>query len=502
MQDIINSIKRNYLLSIIVIGLISLSLYSTFAMFTASASTNDIVNLSAATLPTDTEIVEYERVTIGAGDKKTIQFTVKNSTSGSLYYGAWYEMIKPTSIDDNIQIAKSEDTPNDTTGLLTTGSSAIVSLVIENETSSSVIVNIGIAYSSTSSMNLPTNRYLITKTYFPGDLLLKTTDINKFNNKGNYDISVNCSNATARWDYTNWKLVVSSLNGTTCNPTFTSREDNLSEYIIDNVGTTQGNGQIVNENGYRYEGKDPNNYVLFNNELWRIIGVFDSETHGQSGNLTKIIRNDSIGSYAWHKSNTNDWSASSLKTILNDYYYNSENGTGETACYFYTTTVSGNCNFTEIGLSASARSMIQNVTWKLGGHSSASATAEAFYGYERGTTVYSGRPTTATGYIGLMYPSDYGYSVLASSCARTTNLGSYNTSTCGGQSWLLKQGNEWTMTPYSSSSINVFRVSHSAFLASHGAYYGYAVRPVAYLKSSVYIVSGDGSQNNPYILGD
>lgn len=26
---------------------------------------------------------------------------------------------------------------------------------------------------------------------------------------------------------------------------------------------------------YHYIGKDPNNYIIFNNELWRIIGVFD-----------------------------------------------------------------------------------------------------------------------------------------------------------------------------------------------------------------------------------
>ena len=32
MQDIINNIKKNYLLSIIVIGLIVLSLYSTFGL--------------------------------------------------------------------------------------------------------------------------------------------------------------------------------------------------------------------------------------------------------------------------------------------------------------------------------------------------------------------------------------------------------------------------------------------------------------------------------------
>ena len=145
--------------------------------------------------------------------------------------------------------------------------------------------------------------------------------------------------------------------------------------------------------------------------------------------------------------------------------------------------------------------MIENVTWHLGGYSSPSATTEAFYGYERGTTVYSGRPPTATGYIGLMYPSDYGYSVLSSSCSRTTNLSDYDTATCAGQSWLYGQGYEWTITPRSSRSSSVFRVNDSGILNNNNADNGNAVRPVLYLDSSVYVIDGNGSISDPYIIG-
>ena len=145
--------------------------------------------------------------------------------------------------------------------------------------------------------------------------------------------------------------------------------------------------------------------------------------------------------------------------------------------------------------------MIANVTWHLGGYSSTSATSSAFYGYERGTTVYSGRPTSTTGYIGLMYPSDYGYSVLSSSCTRTTNLGSYNSAKCAGQSWLYGKGYEWTLTPRSSYSNNVFNLHYYGNLYSSNANDGYGSRPVLYLDASVYKIDGDGSLNNPYIVG-
>ena len=40
----------------------------------------------------------------------------------------------------------------------------------------------------------------------------------------------------------------------------------------------------------RYIGANPNNYILFNDELWRIIGVFSEDTHSVSGEkLIKII---------------------------------------------------------------------------------------------------------------------------------------------------------------------------------------------------------------------
>ena len=100
-----------------------------------------------------------------------------------------------------------------------------------------------------------------------------------------------------------------------------------------------------------------------------------------------------------------------------------------------------------------------------------------------------------------MYPSDYGYSVLASSCARTTNLGSYSNSTCAGQSWMYGQGYEWTITPYSSVRFSVCYVSNLGLLSNNFAYTGYVARPVLYLDSSVYVIDGTGTQSDPYIIG-
>ena len=280
----------------------------------------------------------------------------------------------------------------------------------------------------------------------------------------------------------------------------------LNDYIAGLAGTTQGTGQVKNENGYRYEGKNPNNYVWFNNEYWRIIGVFDTEVvksdnTTENKSLVKIIRADVLDGLAWHKSNTNDWTAASLNKLLNGAYYNAQDGTSSGYCYGYSTTATANCDYTKKGIQSGYRNMIANVTWHLGGYSSTSATAESFYGYERGTTVYSGRPTSTTGYIGLMYPSDYGYSVLSSSCARTINLGSYNSGTCAGQSWLYGKGYEWTISPISLNKISVFHLVDNGNLNYYYANNGLGARPVLYLDASVYKIDGEGTLDKPYIIG-
>ena len=365
-----------------------------------------------------------------------------------------------------------------------------------------VILLIGIIVINNNS----NNKYSFTQNGIKYALTLDGEKTTSFPSKGMYKTQVTCAGADGRWLYDDWKLAIENITSddVTCDIKFeTITKTYLNDYITGLAGTTQGTGQVVTENGYRYEGKNPNNYIWFNNEHWRIIGVFDSASHGVSGkNLVKIIRADVLDGLAWHKSNTNDWTASSLKSLLNGAYYNAQDGTSSGYCYGYSTTSIANCDYTKRGIQAGYRGMIANVTWYLGGYSSASATAEAFYGYERGTTVYSGRPTSTIGYIGLMYPSDYGYSVLSSSCARTTNLGSYRSATCAGQSWLYGKGIEWTLMPVSSSSYYVFRLYRDGAVSAYGdAFYGGGSRPVLYLDASVYKIDGDGSLNNPYIVG-
>ena len=194
-----------------------------------------------------------------------------------------------------------------------------------------------------------------------------------------------------------------------------------------------------------------------------------------------------------------------MYNLLNTNYYNATDGTSGGNCYQNSTSITGNCDYTETGLQSEYRTMVENVTWYLGGKDNASYTADAFYTGERdSTSIYSGNTaSTTTGYIGLMYASDYGYSVLSTSCARTTNLGSYNTSACGGSSWLKKEAIDWTIThkSASNSTYESFNLHGTANLDSNDVYRGCATRPVLYLNSIVQKISGSGTITDPYKIG-
>ena len=279
----------------------------------------------------------------------------------------------------------------------------------------------------------------------------------------------------------------------------------------------KSNNPTAIDTGYRYEGENPNNYVMFNNELWRIIGVFsteyDSDNNGTTdatANLVKIIREEIIGGLAWDKTNTNDWPNSSLYHLLNEQYYDWETNkaTVGTYCYGYSTTVPAKCDYSVKGIQDGYRNMIVKAKWYLGGGGKSDYTTyipDNMYSYERdANAIYSGRSASTLGYIGLMYASDYLYGVLASDCARFTTHNSYGSANCAGKDWLYGKGQEWTISPGSDHPGYVWNLYYNGFIntgANSNARRVRVARPVLYLSSSVYRVGGTGTITDPYIIG-
>ena len=291
--------------------------------------------------------------------------------------------------------------------------------------------------------------------------------------------------------------------------------------------THEATEQLKATTDYRYIGANPNNYVKFNNELWRIIGVFDvDDGTGKIEKRMKIIRNESIGNYSWDNKNTstgakdafgkNNWSDARLNYLLNpghesetyggSLYWNRKSGT----CYSGQNNYTTSCDFTSTGLIDSAKSMIGDAKWYLGGSSTnTDVTPPMFYTRERGTTVYSGHSTSWIGKVGLMYPSDYGYATSGGSSTNRAscmskelyNWESSSYSDCKNNDWLLNTStNQWAMSPRADTYYRVFGVSYSGYVNAFNAYVPYAGRPVVYLKSTIKVISGSGTTTSPFML--
>ena len=288
------------------------------------------------------------------------------------------------------------------------------------------------------------------------------------------------------------------------------------------------NTDIFNENGLRYEGADPNNYICLDNNtsgacsnsslLFRIIGLFDEDTStdgtSSSGTkkLLKVIDTNNFGGTDgkyWNRTQTsgknyNDWSTATLKTELNDTYLSTLLATS--------------------GVNSKLESAIITSKWHLGGarlSNFQTLTAEGIYTEERNTSaISSGNPSSIYAKVGLMYPSDFGYATVGGTTTNKTgcrakelyNWNSSSYSDCKNNDWIFTSQNsfvdnrEWLLSPYSMNSTEAAHLYSGGYVHLDGYRVvggKFAVRPTFYLDSSILKIvgTGDGSSSNPYRIG-
>ena len=146
--------------------------------------------------------------------------------------------------------------------------------------------------------------------------------------------------------------------------------------------------------------------------------------------------------------------------------------------------------------------MISEETYYLGGptgNNYQTLTASGYYNSERDSTqVYSGNPASTKQYIGLMYPSDYGYAA-GSSCLSTALF--YYDGSCKNSDYLFSGVTEWLQASVASNSSSTTSLYGAGYVNGYDyVTHSIAVRPVLYLTSETQITGGDGSQSNPFQL--
>ena len=401
-------------------------------------------------------------------------------------------LVKDMSINYEISILKTSTTnsfeENDVKAYLTDGNdNALVNpILISNLGNSKKIANAKVIYNNSFMYN--NSNEIQTHTYRLRVWLKSDINMSKYTVKQEIDDSK--TNISLTGCTFKFKVNVSTVEETGAD-TLIKLTNNQSESglytITHSADNTLQIGATESITEYRYRGASPKNYVTFNNEVWRILGIFPTDDGtGKIENRIKIIKDQSIGNKKWDTGNSNNWARpATLNTELNTTYLNS--------------------------LDSTAQNMIGNAKYYLGGYSGFNSSVD-FYFYERkikNTTsneFYNGtNPNSFIGKLGLMYVSDYGY---ASSNCENKIIFDYNSPSndiraCNGTNWLFK-GNDyqWLLPQRANNSNDAFFVYSDGFgNLGNVSDIQIGVRPVLYLISSVKITGGNGTSSSPYTLG-
>lgn len=226
------------------------------------------------------------------------------------------------------------------------------------------------------------------------------------------------------------------------------------------------NQNIHNENRYIYRGSNPNNFIKFNNELWRILAV-------ESDSTLKIIRNEVLSNpYSFDQTNSNNWiKPADLNNYLNGDYYNN--------------------------LLESAKNQITATKFNMGSTRENRTYKEI---------VENETQNSWNGRIGMISISDWLKASNNINCQSTTidvceaNVDDRKQENhkCSLDNYLYIDNKLWwTMLPIENSTSGIIAICHGGCLGWVSSKMEQYVRPVVYLKAKTFL-KGDGSQDNPY----
>lgn len=244
--------------------------------------------------------------------------------------------------------------------------------------------------------------------------------------------------------------------------------------------------------------------------LYRIIGVMNNvkSSDGSSQAKAKLVLNDSFGQYSYDIMNqdSNNWNETQLKDNLNGDFLNNNLNENKSWSYGSNTNIFDYHNVFD----SESIDLVDTVEWNIGAAEYGLSSFDLFYQAERSDTHsynHNSTPTTWTGKIGLIYPSDFIGShagtetVSRSSCLTNTSWQSVDDCKI---SWMNFSNyyTSLTMTPYKGSGSSHYDVDCSSGTCRFGTSNSTGnIYPSLYLKSNVKVLSGVGSITDPYKLG-
>ena len=318
--------KQIYLLSVIIVGIIALSVYSTYALFTFESETTDIVSIhTPKSLTISENVYEYQQIKIEPNTVATTDVDISNSYDYDVCYSIWYKVVGDIDTQNKVQIFQKTEDNISTSGVLSPNKHIKITLAIINDNDTEVKVNLGTIGASKNvdscSLNISEDKHVITSSYKNIDILTtklleekdkiqeldegyitykNETEIFTFNDKNKINVS-------KEFTYTNEMFTLKEpeeltikeilekynlendnlyfcLNNSECQMLYKINnieteiieaekpEDVVVNYKITKydklIGYSKGNNglRLINEKDYIFYGDNPNNFIYYNCE--------------------------------------------------------------------------------------------------------------------------------------------------------------------------------------------------------------------------------------------
>ena len=385
------SFSKIYIVVMMLITLLILGGYFSYAMFTVSKEKSNAITIITGNLESKLDIdgTEGNKLTVGTGETKEFTITLSNPNNRIARFNFYYEGSLPSGVTAGYVTGEGLNTPPSEIGTNlemsgTAGSSNVYKIRVINNSDSEVTITLGVEVGlDYNDLALPSNGHLFEEIKLTGP---------------------------------------------------------ASDVIPANVGPDGGTYDDGTDTFIT--GEDPNNYIWYSGKLWRAVSV-----NNEAG-TTKLVTQWNISAINYSSGST-DFAGSYMKEWLND------------------TTVDGFLG----NLRDYENFIVTDAVWD--------ATLDAT---GLGSITRPNGEATVTDAVGLL------------------NMYEYQSSNNGGTNGYLN--NElywWTLTPYSSSDVRYVSSDGCANNNSPSSY-SRGVRPSINLKSSVRIVDGDGTIDNPYRL--
>ena len=252
-------VSNIYIISVILITILLLASYFSYAMFTVSKEKNNAISIVTGTLNYDLKVdgVSTDELVVGPNEEKTFTITLSNPNERMARFNFYYVGALPEDVTAGYLVDKDINIPPLAEGLNleisgSVGASNVYKIRVTNNSNSNVTITLGVEVGlDYNDLSLPSNGHLFDE--YKGKLLAEL-------------------------------LLADNSN---------------------NINTTDKEQTFIT-------GEDPNNYIWYSGKLWRAVSIDPSD------NSVKLVTQWNISSISYNESSNTSFVGSNMEAWLND----------------------------------------------------------------------------------------------------------------------------------------------------------------------------------------